>query len=157
MRKAVKRSQGSAPRWLHWLPCILLVVVAVHQIAAARFADLSPWKGGGFGMFSSIDSKSTRLLRVYAVDAEGQRRELDLEQVSRAENRLRNQPSESRALALARLVLRGLDEEERAVVEEIDVELWKLTLDPGTTTYSVDRWWARRLTIGSAPPAVSER
>lgn len=44
-------------------PLVLLVVLAVH-VSMRSSADLTPWKGGGFGMFSTIDSPGTRVLRV---------------------------------------------------------------------------------------------
>jgi hypothetical protein len=31
----------------------------------------TPWKGGGFGMFSTVDSESARYLRVFAVTPDG--------------------------------------------------------------------------------------
>ena len=41
----------------------LLVVVAVQQIILSSTLHLSPWTGGGFGMFSSIDTILTRTVR----------------------------------------------------------------------------------------------
>ena len=41
-------------------PAALLTVVAVAQIALSRHADLTPWKGGGFGMFSTLDHGAFR-------------------------------------------------------------------------------------------------
>ena len=35
-----------------WLPAIVLVVVALNQLRLAHTHQLSPWSGGGFGMFS---------------------------------------------------------------------------------------------------------
>jgi hypothetical protein len=44
---------------------ILLAVIALSQSAlAASDSMLSPWKGGGFGMFSTYDSPSNRFLRL---------------------------------------------------------------------------------------------
>ena len=34
----------------------LLVAVASSQIALSRTVDLTPWKGGGFGMFATLDT-----------------------------------------------------------------------------------------------------
>jgi hypothetical protein len=45
----------------------LLIVVAVGQTYLARTGGLSPWKGGGFGMFSTVDTPSARFLRAYLV------------------------------------------------------------------------------------------
>jgi hypothetical protein len=46
-------------------PAILLTVVALAQMVMARTADLSPWKGGGFGMFASADGLPFRSVRLY--------------------------------------------------------------------------------------------
>jgi hypothetical protein len=42
------------------VPAILLAVVGITQIVLARTADLSAWKGGGFGMFSTLDHGAFR-------------------------------------------------------------------------------------------------
>ena len=42
------------------LPSVLLVVVAGTQIVLARTAGMTPWKGGGFGMFSTLDHGAYR-------------------------------------------------------------------------------------------------
>jgi hypothetical protein len=44
-------------------PLVLVVVLAWH-VAARRSDDLTPWKGGGFGMFSTVDSPAGRVVRV---------------------------------------------------------------------------------------------
>ena len=41
-------------------PPLLLTVVALLQIVLARTADLTAWKGGGFGMFSTLDHGAYR-------------------------------------------------------------------------------------------------
>ena len=42
------------------LPSALLVIVAVIQIVLARTTGMTPWKGGGFGMFSTLDHGAYR-------------------------------------------------------------------------------------------------
>lgn len=54
-----------APSWLPLLPAALLIVVAAHQLHLAATEPLTPWKGGGFGMFSSTDRGHNRRLRVW--------------------------------------------------------------------------------------------
>ncbi len=39
---------------------MLLVIVAGTQIVLARTAGMTPWKGGGFGMFSTLDHGAYR-------------------------------------------------------------------------------------------------
>jgi hypothetical protein len=42
------------------VPPVLLVVVALGQIGLAKSVGLTPWKGGGFGMFSTLDHGAHR-------------------------------------------------------------------------------------------------
>lgn len=69
----------------------LLIVVALFQLYRAHTVDLRPWKGGGFGMFSSVDD---RFLRFYLVsdtaEALVDHRDLDIDRKTRT--RLRNAP-----------------------------------------------------------------
>ena len=51
--------------YLAFLPVTLLVIVALNQIHLAHTVHLSPWKGGGFGMFSSTDGGPNRHLRIF--------------------------------------------------------------------------------------------
>jgi hypothetical protein len=46
--------------WPALLPVSLLVVVAGAQVTLATTAGLSPWKGGGFGMFATTDDAGRR-------------------------------------------------------------------------------------------------
>lgn len=66
--------------WLleRWLVPIVLVLVGLLQICLAHTAELSPWKGGGFGMFAAIDSPSMRVLATEGLDQNGQLLRLDL-------------------------------------------------------------------------------
>jgi hypothetical protein len=58
----------TTPRLAIALPSVLLVIVAAAQMTLARTALLSPWKGGGFGMFATIDGLPFRQVRLF-VDA----------------------------------------------------------------------------------------
>ena len=43
----------------------LLVLIACLQLYLAHTHDLSPWKGGGFSMFSAVDRSDRRIVRCY--------------------------------------------------------------------------------------------
>lgn len=60
-------ARGSRITW----PTMLLVLVAMLQVWASTSMGLSPWKGGGFGMFSTSDSPAQRRLVIGIVDADG--------------------------------------------------------------------------------------
>ncbi len=64
-------------RALRWLPPALLVTVALHQLVLAFSKDLTPWCGGGFGMFSTTDGRFARHVHVYGLSP-GLRVELEI-------------------------------------------------------------------------------
>lgn len=51
---------------------LCLAMIAMGQIRNARSSSLSPWKGGGFGMFSSVDSQAARFLHIYLITGKGE-------------------------------------------------------------------------------------
>lgn len=61
-----------------WVPALSLVAVAVTQICLVYFLHLIPWKGGGFGMFATIDGKPPRAFTIDARDVEGRRLRLEI-------------------------------------------------------------------------------
>lgn len=63
--------------WRPLIPAALLVVVAITQVVLAKTADLSPWKGGGFGMFATTDGTAARYVRLF-VDAPDRSEELNV-------------------------------------------------------------------------------
>ena len=46
------------------VPTALLLAVATTQVWLSTTARLSPWKGGGFGMFASVDGLAFRTVRI---------------------------------------------------------------------------------------------
>lgn len=52
-------------------PVVLLCGIAVVQMGMLRFANLSPWKGGGFGMFSTVDEPASRQILVWLETTDG--------------------------------------------------------------------------------------
>lgn len=66
-------------RWFgRWLPPIMLALIAATQICLAFFMHLVPWKGGGFGMFATIDGKPPRTFTIDARDVEGRHLRLEI-------------------------------------------------------------------------------
>lgn len=93
-------------RWAAAVPAVLLVV-ALGQMILARVADLSPWKGAGFGMFSTVDSVDARFVRVTGRRGdEAVPLALPLPLADEAAP-IRTLPSRSRLEALAERVARG--------------------------------------------------
>lgn len=64
-----------------WLPAIILCGIASVQLYLANFDGLSPWKGGGFGMFSTVDSPPMRLITAEGIDRDGNLVRIDAEDI----------------------------------------------------------------------------
>jgi len=47
------------------VPAALMLAVAATQLVLVETAELSPWKGGGFGMFATLDGGPNRHVRIY--------------------------------------------------------------------------------------------
>lgn len=65
---------------------VLLVAVAVLQLSLSHVHGLSPWKGGGFGMFASVDRAEHRVLLASFV-GEDEVRPIDVASVARSSQR----------------------------------------------------------------------
>jgi hypothetical protein len=89
-------------RHLPLLPPGLLALLGAAQIALAFGAGLSPWKGGGFGMFASTDHGGFREVRVLAETPAGERRLAIPPELQRAARRAREMPSAANLRALGR-------------------------------------------------------
>jgi hypothetical protein len=111
-----------------FLSPLLLVVVALHQIYLTRAQNLSPWKGGGFGMFSSTELGSARYVRVY-VSAPDRSEELQIpESLEDLAAKGAILPSDSMLQNLAKGVVRREERYERPV-ESVRIEVWRTRFD----------------------------
>ncbi|MCI0615946.1 hypothetical protein L0244_23415, partial [bacterium] len=107
------------------IPVALLLVVAGNQINLAFTKDLTPWKGGGFGMFSTTDGNMFRALRVF-VSAPQRSEELllkgNLEDLAVSAQMF---PSDWLLDKLAKGILK--DQKKRNLpVEKIEIDVWRL-------------------------------
>jgi hypothetical protein len=66
----MKQIRQQASLYAVWAPALLILIASV-QLFMAHVYDLTAWKGGGFGMFSTVDSQGARFLRIYLVTPNG--------------------------------------------------------------------------------------
>jgi hypothetical protein len=86
----------------------LLLANAAAQLLVARYRQIPPWKGGGFGMFSTVDRPHTRTISAEAVTARGERVWLDLgPTVRRMDPSFLSMRRDDELRALAERALRG--------------------------------------------------
>ena len=116
-------------RWLPLLPALLLVMVAAHQIHAARSHGLTPWKGGGFGMFASTDMGPARRVQVRLLRAGGATEIGVPESLAELATRVRFLPTDPRLRALARRIAETLPDE-LGVYSALRVEIWQIRFAP---------------------------
>ena len=113
------------------LPCALLVAVAGLQLWLAHTADLTPWLGGGFGMFSTTDVGSARHLHVFVIRP-GLEREVALPNSWRERaRRARALPTARRLRALA-LDLAQTPTPDYGPPTAVRVQVWRRRFDPRT-------------------------
>jgi hypothetical protein len=114
----------------------LLAAVASAQVTLAKTAALSPWKGGGFGMFSTTDDAGRRRVRVYVSAAERSEEVAITPSLEDAAVRAAVLPSD---LALTRLAERVIERETRyrRPVETVRIEAWRIEYAPGTLAATV--------------------
>jgi hypothetical protein len=122
-----------------YLPVVLLALVALNQIRMAQTTDLTAWKGGGFGMFSTLDRPRARQIRIHVV---GGGRDIPLAvpaELHELEVSAKTLPTEKNLLKLGRAISATL-ENRLAGLEAIRVEVWRRSLDPDSGNIRTDKW-----------------
>jgi hypothetical protein len=134
------------------LPVGLLVLVAGAQVALARSAALTPWKGGGFGMFSTTDDGARRRVRVFVSAPERSEEIAIAPSLQDAARRAAVLPAD---YALARLAKGVVARERRYArpVETVRIETWRIDYAPITlaATSRLIREYVYRVDATAAP------
>lgn len=115
----------------YYLPAILLVLIAFHQIYLAKTSLLSPWKGGGFGMFSSTDYGLARNVRVF-IAAPNRSEELQIpDSLGESAQKVATFPSDSLLKQFAQQVA-ARERRKEHEVDTVRIEVWRTRFDPRT-------------------------
>ena len=118
-------------RWWAALPAVLLAVVATAQIALSHVAMLSPWKGGGFGMFATLDGRPFRYARLF-VRAPGRSEELavppSLEELAASAEIL---PGDAQLDRLARAVV-ARERRRNRPADQVRIDVWRVEFAAGS-------------------------
>jgi hypothetical protein len=110
-------------------PTVLLLAVASTQMVLAHTAHLSPWKGGGFGMFASVDGVPFRWVRLYVAAAD---RSEEIALPASLEDQARRVVTLPHRRAMERLARAAIAREQRRQqpVETVRVEVWRAEVSP---------------------------
>jgi hypothetical protein len=149
MTVADGRTNGLAI-WRSVLPVGALVVVASVQVVLAKTASLTPWKGGGFGMFSTTDSADQRMLRVVVAAPERSEIIEITESLEDAAKRAAAFPVPRQLERLARLVVERERRHGRPV-DTVQIECWRPEYD--AVTLAASRRPVGELVYRAEPPA----
>lgn len=121
-----------APRSSRWPAAVsplLLAITAASQILLAHVAHLSPWKGGGFGMFASLDHAPFRGIDI-VVEAPDRSEALEISaSIEEAAARAATFPSDHRLTQLALAVV-ARERRRNQAVETVKLEVWRHEFDP---------------------------
>ena len=105
--------------------------MAATQIVLTQVQMLSPWKGGGFGMFSTLDERPFRYVRMF-VRAPERSEELavppSLEELAASAEIL---PSDLQLERLARAVL-AREQRRGQPAAEVRLEVWRVEFAAGS-------------------------
>jgi hypothetical protein len=112
-------------------PPALLVLVACVQIFLTRNTGLTPWKGGGFGMFATNDGNQFRYVRLF-VDAPDRSEELEIApSLEDLAARAQALPGAAQLERVARAVV-ARERRKGRPVETVRVEVWWIDFARGT-------------------------
>ena len=112
-------------------PSVLLVAIALVQIALVRTAAMTPWKGGGFGMFSTLDHGAYRGVDV-VIDGPDRSEGLDIpESLEEIATRAAACPSDRLLRRLAEGVVARERRYERPVTR-VTLTAWRMAFDRDT-------------------------
>ena len=121
----------TSERWWAAVPAVLLTIVAATQIALTQVAMLSPWKGGGFGMFATLDGRPFRYARLF-VRAPERSEELtvppSLEDLTASAEIL---PGNAQLDRLARAVI-ARERRRGRPADEVRIEVWRVEFAAGS-------------------------
>ncbi len=123
------------------LPVALLVVVALHQLGATVYGDLTPWLGGGFGMFATLDTPGNRVLSAHVLEPDFRREIVIPQSLSDAAGRARAFPTRRRLTDLAGR-LAADPRYNRDTVEAVVLTVWRIRPEPEpirTVRVDIDR------------------
>ena len=116
-------------RTLTALPAILLVAVAAVQMTLATTAGLSPWKGGGFGMFASVDGLPFRWLRIYLTAPERSEELAVPPSLEDDARRVLTWPHERALDRLARAVV-ARERRHGRPIDQVRIQVWRADVSP---------------------------
>lgn len=130
---------------------LVMIAVASYQIHMAYFRQLAtPAKGGGFGLFSTVDKLNNRLFRAEVLGDDWQRVLLDPGAHKKTVRRATSAPTDRNLRAAAR-ALAGESQRQFGPIRALRIEVWKRQFD--SKSLQASRLKLRELMVGKTEPS----
>ena len=126
---------SSEDKWLVSIPLFVMTAMLCLQFYLVKQHELSVWRLGGFGMFSTVHDIGTRHVRVLSVTEQGEEA-IEFDGLyDYLEERARVLPSDKNLYLFGRDLCRAA-EIEPTEVNEVRVEYWLDSIDFGDMSVS---------------------
>ena len=157
-------------RWLIAVVPVLLASVALTQMVVASTTELTPWRGAGFGMFSTMDGHDLRGVRIEVVTDDGDTLPLNPRQLRGAPRlggpfvQARAWPTPARLDRLGEAIIDEpllLDEDDVVIpaqqLVDVDPQLAEPLPPPVEVRLEIHRLWLDRDAEAVVPEVIAER
>ena len=115
-----------------YLPILFFILIAGHHFYLVHNQHLSPWLGGGYGMFSSTDYGPSRFIKILGLKDNIIQEEVEIpEHLSALGQQVRSLPNNKNIQHLA-IELENYFAFNQHVFPVIRVEIWKTLYDSQT-------------------------
>jgi len=117
---------------LSYLPILLFLLISGHHFYLVHNHQLSPWLGGGYGMFSTTDYGPSRFIKVVTLNNDIIQEEIEIpEHLSQLSKQVRSLPDNKNITNLA-IKLENYLAINQHSAPFIRVEIWKTDYDSET-------------------------
>lgn len=147
MPKSTAR-QSPDTRILKYTAPVLLTLLACIQLVLGLRFDLTPWKGGGFGMFSTVDRPRARQVRCNLVGGNNDVPLAIPAELSDLSESVKTNPTGRKMKRLGRRIADTV-EDRLPGLETVRVEVWKRTLDLDSGAIKTEKWREAAYRIGA--------
>ncbi len=131
-----------------YVPALILSFVALNQIRLAKTTDMTAWKGGGFGMFSTVDRPRARQVRCNLVGGNNDVPLAIPAELSDLSESVKTNPTGRKMKRLGRRIADTV-EDRLPGLETVRVEVWKRTLDLDSGAIKTEKWREAAYRIGA--------
>jgi hypothetical protein len=124
-------SRNRSGMWRAWITPMVLIVIALAQITFAKTAGLCPWKGGGFGMFSTTDTTAVRTMRVF-IERPALSEELNIAEQQQVQATQAKLFPSDRLLTRLALAIVSREQSYKRPVNAVRLEVWRTEFGIGS-------------------------